>query len=341
VTGFSCLFDPYRLFVFGLPIIKLFSDWTFRDLRGNGHFCKPSACTYHSQDRSFSSAAARRRCPFRPFDGDGLAQQLEEQARVTYYSESDSTRRLKLHVRGPAFSRRCQNSCGRDQSLSGFMMALARPTPEKRPTQYFAGPSTIAADRSLPRLTYKPPTYKLSLHLFDGVVDLVDQDIEPGTPHWAPWRISALISSSTDASRAARGVLRPSYWAKPCCNTHPPEDLAATQLALANPAWIDLFLSRGSFITGEGNDRVRFVYAVIALPICMAGASRWALDGHGVGMRNWISARSLPRALFIRSRHVLDSNSICSASKQREARSRVSECDPSHLISWRESGSRD
>jgi DNA-binding transcriptional LysR family regulator len=128
------------------------------------------------------------------------------------------------------------------------------------------------------------PAVQIALHLSDGVVDLVEQDIDLAL------RNGPLADSALKARLMLRGrrvvCAAPSYWANHAAPNHP-DDLAAHN-CLVHPRPGSTF-SSWSF-TVEGRPvTVRVAGNRVAND---GGVLRqWALDGHGVVMRNDLDIR--------------------------------------------------
>jgi DNA-binding transcriptional LysR family regulator len=202
-------------------------------------------------------------------------QQLEEQARVSLITRS--TRRLSFTFEGRRFLADARKLLADwDASIAGVQDGPLRGPIRMTATQDF-GWTEVAP--LIDRFLDLHPAVQIALHLSDGVVDLVEQDIDLAL------RNGPLADSALKARLMLRGrrvvCAAPSYWANHAAPNHP-DDLAAHN-CLVHPRPGSTF-SSWSF-TVEGRPvTVRVAGNRVAND---GGVLRqWALDGHGVIMRN-------------------------------------------------------
>ncbi len=207
-------------------------------------------------------------------------QQLEEQARVSLITRS--TRRLSFTFEGRRFLADARKLLADwDASIAGVQDGPLRGPIRMTATQHF-GRTEVAP--LIDRFLDLHPAVQIALHLSDGVVDLVEQDIDLAL------RNGPLADSALKARLMLRGrrvvCAAPSYWANHAAPNHP-DDLAAHN-CLVHPRPGSTF-SSWSF-TVEGRPvTVRVAGNRVAND---GGVLRqWALDGHGVIMRNALDIR--------------------------------------------------
>src|SRR5258708_17348435 len=220
-----------------------------------------------------SLSAAARQVSVSTSTVTAALQQLEEQARVSLITRS--TRRLSFTFEGRKLL------ADWDASIAGVQDGPLRGPIRMTATQDF-GRTEVAP--LIDRFLDLHPAVQIALHLSDGVVDLVEQDIDLAL------RNGPLADSALKARLMFRGrrvvCAAPSYWANHAAPNHP-DDLAAHN-SLVHPRPGSTF-SSWSF-TVEGRPvTVRVAGNRVAND---GGVLRqWALDGHGVIMRNDLDIR--------------------------------------------------
>src|SRR6478752_1252894 len=147
-------------------------------------------------------------------------QQLEEQARVSLITRS--TRRLSFTFEGRRFLADARKLLADwDASIAGVQDGPLRGPIRMTATQDF-GRTEVAP--LIDRFLDLHPAVQIALHLSDGVVDLVEQDIDLAL------RNGPLADSALKARLMLRGrrvvCAAPSYWANHAAPNHP-DDLAA------------------------------------------------------------------------------------------------------------------
>jgi DNA-binding transcriptional LysR family regulator len=207
-------------------------------------------------------------------------QQLEEQARVSLITRS--TRRLTFTFEGRRFLADARKLLADwDASIAGVQDGPLR------------GPIRITATQDFGRCEVAPlidrflevhPAVQIALHLSDGVVDLVEQDIDVAL------RNGPLADSALKARLILRGrrvvCAAPSYWQAHSPPKHPDE--LSGHNCLVHPRPGSTF-SAWSF-TDDGKPlSVRVAGNRVAND---GGVLRqWAIDGRGVIMRNALDIR--------------------------------------------------
>ncbi|SOE95172.1 transcriptional regulator, LysR family [Burkholderia sp. D7] len=203
-------------------------------------------------------------------------QQLEEQARVSLITRS--TRKLSFTFEGRRFLADARKLLADwDASIAGVQDGPLRGPIRMTATQDFG--RTVVAPL-IDRFLDLHPAVQITLHLSDGVVDLVEQDFDLAL------RNGPLADSALKARLMLRGGRRvvcaaPSYWANHAAPNHP-DDLAAHNcLVHSRPgstfsSWSFTVEGRPVTVRVAGN-RVANDGGVLR---------QWALDGHGVIMRN-------------------------------------------------------
>src|SRR4030088_1947087 len=211
-------------------------------------------------------------------------QQLEEQARVTLITRC--TRRLSFWFEGRRFLADARKLLADwDASIAGVQDGPLRGPIRMTATQDF-GRTEVAP--LIDRFLDLHPAVQIALHLSDGVVDLVEQDIDLAL------RNGPLADSALKARLMLRGR-------RVVCARHPigqtmlhpitqmtwPRTIASSTRALDRP-----FL-RG--LSPLRDDRLRFVLRAIALPTMAAFFANGRSTATASSCETiWISARSLP-----------------------------------------------
>src|ERR1700726_1620361 len=213
-------------------------------------------------------------------------QQLEEQARVSLITRS--TRRLSFTFEGRRFLADARKLLADwDASIAGVQDGPLRGPIRMTATQDF-GRTEVAP--LIDRFLDLHPAVQIALHLSDGVVDLVEQDIDLAL------RNGPLADSALKARLMLRGrrvvCARAILLGKPCC-TQSPDDLAAHN-CLVHPRPGSTFSSWSFTVEGR---RLRFVLRAIALPTMAAFFANGRSTATASSCETlWISARSLPLA---------------------------------------------
>jgi DNA-binding transcriptional LysR family regulator len=216
-------------------------------------------------------------------------QQLEEQARVSLITRS--TRRLSFTFEGRRFLADARKLLADwDASIAGVQDGPLRGPIRITATQDF-GRSEVAP--LIDRFLEVHPAVQIALHLSDGVVDLVEQDIDVAL------RNGPLADSALKARLILRGrrvvCAAPSYWQAHSPPKHPDE--LSGHNCLVHPRPGSTF-SAWSF-TDDGKPlSVRVAGNRVAND---GGVLRqWAIDGHGVIMRNaWDIRRELAAGTLV------------------------------------------
>src|SRR6478752_861363 len=213
-------------------------------------------------------------------------QQLEEQARVSLITRS--TRRLSFTFEGRRFLADARKLLADwDASIAGVQDGPLRGPIRMTATQHF-GRTEVAP--LIDRFLGLHPAVQIALHLSDGVVDLVEQDIDLAL------RNGPLADSALKARLMLRGrrvvCAAPSYWANHAAPNHP-DDLAAHNASSTRA--LDRPFLRG--LSPLRDDRLRFVLRAIALPTMAAFFANGRSTATASSCETlWISARSLPLA---------------------------------------------
>jgi DNA-binding transcriptional LysR family regulator len=234
-------------------------------------------------------------------------QQLEEQARVSLITRS--TRRLSFTFEGRRFLADARKLLADwDASIAGVQDGPLRGPIRITATQDF-GRSEVAP--LIDRFLEVHPAVQIALHLSDGVVDLVEQDIDVAL------RNGPLADSALKARLILRGrrvvCAAPSYWQAHSPPKHPDE--LSGHNCLVHPRPGSTF-SAWSF-TDDGKPlSVRVAGNRVAND---GGVLRqWAIDGHGEERLGYpTGARCRHAGYCARQLRDLERQSLCRYRRQR------------------------